>query len=43
MLVVDAAGDSPRGAGEADVRTWREGVARLEDPYVAVEALRGGP
>jgi hypothetical protein len=35
-VLVLLAGD---GAGEEEVRIWRDGLARLEDPWVGVEAL----
>jgi hypothetical protein len=45
VLVVEAGAGAGaiRGAPDAQVRIWRDGVARLEDPYVAVEPLREPP
>ena len=43
VVVVDASAGALRGADDAQVRIWRDGVARLEDPYVAVEPLREPP
>jgi hypothetical protein len=40
LLVGDA--EAPPGAPrDHDVRVWRDGLAPLEDPYLAVEPLRG--
>jgi hypothetical protein len=39
VLLVDLAGGAVRAATEAQVRVWREGLARLEDPFLAVEPL----
>jgi hypothetical protein len=41
VLVGDANG-APGGPRDDDVRVWRDGLAPLEDPYLAVEPLRGG-
>jgi hypothetical protein len=43
VLVVDLGADAVRGAAEPDLRVWRDGLARLEDPYLAVEPLGGAP
>ena len=43
VLVVDVGEGRVGPAADASVRTWREGLARLEDPYLAVEPLRGAP
>jgi hypothetical protein len=42
VVLVDAAGGAVRGAPEAEVAIWRDGLARLEDPYLFVEALGAG-
>jgi hypothetical protein len=42
VVLVDAAEGAVRGAPEAEVAIWRDGLARLEDPYLFVEALRAG-
>jgi hypothetical protein len=39
LAQVDAAGIRPAPA--ADLRIWQEGLAPLEDPYLAVQPLRG--
>lgn len=41
LAQVDASGIRPSLASE--VRLWQEGLAQLEDPYLAVEPLRGTP
>ena len=41
VLLVEVAGDAVRAAAEAQVRIWRDGLARLEDPFLAVEPLGG--
>jgi hypothetical protein len=43
VLLVDVRGEAVRAPSAADVRLWEEGIARLEDPYLAVEPLRGAP
>ncbi|WP_242342526.1 DUF2868 domain-containing protein [Anaeromyxobacter terrae] len=43
VLVAEVREDRVGPAADATVRTWREGLARLEDPYLAVEPLRGAP
>ena len=43
VLVVDVAEGRVGPPADASVRTWREGLAPLEDPYLAVEPLRGAP
>jgi len=43
VLLVDAADAGGRPPPEAQVRVWREALARLEDPYLAVEPLGGRP
>jgi hypothetical protein len=43
VLVVDVGDGRVGPAAEASVRTWREGLARLEDPYLAVESLEEAP
>jgi len=43
VLVVDVEGGRVRGAGEAAVRIWRDGLARLEDPFLLVEPLAEAP
>ena len=40
---VDEAGAGVRPAPEAQLTLWREELGRLEDPYLAVEPLGGGP
>jgi len=41
LAQVDASGIRPSLASE--VRLWQEGLGQLEDPYLAVEPLRGTP
>jgi hypothetical protein len=41
VLLVDAVRGLPRPPAPGDVRTWRDGLARLADPFLAVEPLRG--
>ncbi|BDG03013.1 hypothetical protein AMOR_20090 [Anaeromyxobacter oryzae] len=41
VLLVDAVRGLPRPPRAADVRTWRDVLARLADPFLAVEPLRG--
>ena len=43
LLVGSADGARVTPAASEDVRLWREGLARLADPYVAVEPLREAP
>jgi hypothetical protein len=43
VLVVDVAEGRVGPPADTSVRTWREGLAPLEDPYLAVEPLRGAP
>ena len=44
LVLLAQVGDGRVGpAAEASVRTWRHGLARLEDPYLAVEPLREAP
>jgi hypothetical protein len=43
VLVVDVDGGRVRGAGDAAVRVWRDGLARLEDPFLLVEPLAEAP
>jgi hypothetical protein len=40
VLLVDASGEALRAPPPSEVRLWEEGIARLEDPYLAVEPLR---
>jgi hypothetical protein len=40
VLIVPADGARITPAADHDVQLWREGLARLADPYVAVEPLR---
>ncbi|HEY6100238.1 MAG TPA: DUF2868 domain-containing protein, partial [Anaeromyxobacter sp.] len=42
-VVVLLAGSGPGAPAASDVRTWREGLARLEDPWLAVDALPEAP
>lgn len=42
VLLVDAGEEGGRPPPEAQVRVWREALARLEDPYLAVDPLGGG-
>jgi hypothetical protein len=39
VLLVGAAVEGPRPPRDADVRVWRDGLASLEDPFLAVEPL----
>ncbi len=41
VLLAEVRPDGLRAPSQADLRIWQEGVARLEDPYVAVEPLSG--
>jgi hypothetical protein len=41
LLVLLVDGEAGGGPAEAQVRTWRDGVARLADPHLAVEPLLG--
>ncbi len=43
VLVVDVGEGRVGPPADASVRTWREGLARLEDPHLAVEPLREAP
>ncbi|HEY6100301.1 MAG TPA: DUF2868 domain-containing protein, partial [Anaeromyxobacter sp.] len=43
VLLVDEAGQGVRPPPEGQVRVWRDALARLADPYLAVEPLRGRP
>jgi hypothetical protein len=43
LLVGASDGGRVGSASHDDVRLWREGLARLADPYVAVEPMQGGP
>jgi hypothetical protein len=43
VLLLDAAGSRPTSPRAEDVRVWRDGLAPLEDPYLAVEPLREAP
>jgi hypothetical protein len=43
VLLVGAAAGGPRPPRDADVRVWRDALAALEDPYLAVEPLAEGP
>jgi hypothetical protein len=40
---VDPAGGGPAPPDETEVRAWRDGLAPLEDPFLAVEPLRVTP
>jgi hypothetical protein len=42
VLLVGAAANAPAAPRDADVRVWRDALAALEDPFLAVEPL-GGP
>jgi Protein of unknown function (DUF2868) len=42
VLLVDAGQPTPRAPTAAQLRIWQEGLATLEDPYLAVEPLREG-
>jgi hypothetical protein len=39
VLLVGAAAEGPRPPRDADVRVWRDSLASLEDPFLAVEPL----
>lgn len=39
VVLVDPSRDGPARPLEGEVRTWRDGLARLEDPFLAVEPL----
>ncbi|HET7786348.1 MAG TPA: DUF2868 domain-containing protein [Myxococcales bacterium] len=41
VLLAEVRPEGLRAPSGADLRIWQEGVARLEDPYVAVEPLAG--
>jgi hypothetical protein len=41
VLLVDAVRGLPRPARPEDLVVWRDGLAHLADPYLAVEPLRG--
>jgi hypothetical protein len=43
VLVVDVGEGRVGPPADASVRTWREGLERLADPYLAVEPLRETP
>jgi hypothetical protein len=43
VWLVDEAEGGVRPAPEVQLRLWRETLGRLEDPYLAVEPLGGGP
>jgi hypothetical protein len=43
VLLVDVDGDRVRGAADAAVRIWRDGLAPLEDPGLLVEPLVEAP
>jgi hypothetical protein len=43
VLLVDPAGGGPAPPDETEVRAWRDGLAPLEDPFLAVEPLRVTP
>jgi hypothetical protein len=43
VLLVDLAGGAVRAAADPQVRVWRERLARLEDPFLAVEPLEAAP
>jgi hypothetical protein len=43
VLLVGAASGGPGPPSDADVRVWRDGLAPLEDPFLAVEPLREAP
>jgi hypothetical protein len=43
VLLLDAAASRPAPPRPEDVRVWRDGLAALEDPYLAVEPLREAP
>jgi hypothetical protein len=43
VLLVDVDGGRVRGAGDAAVRIWRDGLAPLEDPGLLVEPLAEAP
>jgi hypothetical protein len=43
VLLVGAADGAPRPPRDEDVRIWRDGLAPLADPFLAVEPLRVSP
>lgn len=43
VVLVDPSRDGPARPVEGEVRTWRDGLARLEDPFLAVEPLGETP
>ncbi|MGZ6123937.1 MAG: hypothetical protein ACXWLR_03200 [Myxococcales bacterium] len=43
VLLAQVDGPGVRPSLASEVRLWQEGLAQLEDPYLAVEALRGTP
>jgi hypothetical protein len=43
VVLLAAAPDGPPAPRDDDVRVWRDGLAPLEDPYLAVEPLREAP
>jgi hypothetical protein len=43
VLLLDAADSRPAPPRAEDVRVWRDGLAPLEDPYLAVEPLGEAP
>jgi len=43
VLLAEVKEDAVLPAQPAEVRIWRQALAPLEDPYLAVEALRGAP
>jgi hypothetical protein len=43
VLLVSPAGTGPAPPRAEEVRVWRDGLAPLEDPYLAVEPLREAP
>lgn len=42
VLLAETDGGAPRAPEAGEVRLWREGLARLEDPWLAVEPVGGG-
>lgn len=43
VLLAEIRAGAARPASPGDLRIWEEGIARLEDPYVAVETLEAAP
>jgi hypothetical protein len=43
VLLAQVDGSAVRPSPASEVRLWHEGLSRLEDPYLAVEPLRGTP